>query len=414
MSEFSFASEKVLNICDLNDYVLDYIFQFLFLEDLDCLVQVCKRFFHVVNVHTYAKKSAHLLLTGHRWKFTGGRDVSNSDYRKRIRLFENWRYGKYRESQLFYHQQVYFSMILLDESMLYMTHRGVMRAHPRTKRDNVVQRKATWTLGRNRDPDINWVVKKGHTFFGGLVDGTCFTYNDQKPSYNRQFLMEDIITAVDFEDDLFVCTTKSRSTTFWNRYEEMGQNVLKRKRKLDDAYQTISLSPGGATHLAAGKYHDREKNALKLIDVETGETETLNSPTRAVYHVLWKDNNTLLTGNFDTTFRMVDTRTSKDQAVWTDPYDASVYCLHYDGSYGVLCGMKYNFRVNLYDIRMPKRCIQMYFSSKKRSHYSPVYSLAADSSQLFLVTDHDLRVLDFDVNMSERKDYTHDLVKWLY
>lgn len=148
-------------------------------------------------------------------------------------------------------------------------------------------------------------------------------------------------------------------------------------------------------------------------DFFRGETETLDSPTRAVYHVQWKDHNTLLTGNFDTTFRMVDIRTLRDQAVWTDPYDASVYCLTYDGAYGVFCGMKHNFRVNLYDIRVPKRCIQMYFS-KKHYQYSPVYSIAADHSQLFLVTDHDLRVLDFDVNKAEKKDYTYDLHKWLY
>ncbi|KAL1379745.1 hypothetical protein pipiens_000482, partial [Culex pipiens pipiens] len=54
--------------------------------------------------------------------------------------------------------------------------------------------------------------------------------------------------------------------------------------------------------------------------------------------------------------RLVDTRTAQDEAIWSDPYDASVYCLDYDGAYGVLCGMKQHFRVNLYDLRAPRRC----------------------------------------------------------
>lgn len=140
----------------------------------------------------------------------------------------------------------------------------------------------------------------------------------------------------------------------------------------------------------------------------------MNSPTHAIYQLVWMDSNTILTGNFDTTMRMVDIRTARDEAIWTDPYDASVYCLDYDGAFAVLCGMKYNFRVNLYDLRIPKRCIQMYFPSNKFSQYSPVHSLAADSSQLFVVTDHDLRILNFNCHGMDTKDYTYDLNKWLY
>ena len=66
-----------------------------------------------------------------------------------------------------------------------------------------------------------------------------------------------------------------------------------------------------------------------------------------------KDDNIILTANFDTTFRIFDQRTNRDECIWSDPYDASVYCLEYDGLFGVVCGMKYHNRVNLYDIRVP-------------------------------------------------------------
>lgn len=269
MSAYNCSSEKAANICDLHDYVLDYIFQFLLLEDLDNLAYVCKRFHHIVNTHSYARKSANLLLTGHHWKTCSRVNGSTSNYRKRIRLFENWRYGKYREAQLFYHPKLYFSSILLEKSMLYMTHRGVLKAHQRTKRNNMVQRKASWTLGLPQDPDITWIVKKGQVFFGGQDDGSCFIHDEENEFYIRQHLIEDTITSVDFEADLFVCTTKSKTTSFWSGIEEMGNYMLRWKRNLNAAYQTIQLSPNGGTQLAAGKYHDRAKNALKLIDVET-------------------------------------------------------------------------------------------------------------------------------------------------
>ncbi|XP_055529981.1 F-box/WD repeat-containing protein 4 [Wyeomyia smithii] len=413
----SYNLQICANICDLNDDALAYIFQHLSLDDLDRLVAVCKRFYFVVNTYVYAMISAHLLRTGHRRLRNStslpSRDLHDFSYRKRICLHDNWRYGRYLEKQMFYHGMIYFSQIILESKMLYMTHRGQLRAHKRiaNRNDNVIIRKPSWTIGLFTSSDITWMVKKEDLIFTGRMDGSCSIYDRGNRISRFYQLSNSPVTSVDFDGDLFVCTNKSESTTFWSGNRKLD---LEKKLELSDGYQTIKLCPNGKRQLAAGRYSDREKKALKLIDVESGKTTTLNSSTRAVYHVLWKDSNTVLTGNFDTTFRVVDTRTSRDEAVWTDPYDASVYCLDYDGAHSVLCGMKYNFRVNSLDLRMPKRCIQMYFSSKMLSHYSPVYSLAADTSQLFIVTDHDLRILNFDADYADKKDYTYDLVKWYY
>lgn len=134
------------------------------------------------------------------------------------------------------------------------------------------------------------------------------------------------------------------------------------------------------------------------------------SETNLVYDILWKDDETLLTGNYDTTFRLFDCRTNADQCIWTDPYDLSVYCMCYDGNYAVLCGMQYHCRVNLYDLRMSNKYIQLYFPNM---HYpgsrgsSPVYSVANDQSQMFVATDRNLRVFDFDADWAKAKDYTN-------
>lgn len=108
---------------------------------------------------------------------------------------------------------------------------------------------------------------------------------------------------------------------------------------------------------------------------------------------------------------MFDLRTNADEAIWADPYDLSVYCLSYDGNYGVLCGLQYHGRVNLYDIRMPEKCVQMYFPKiKDHMHNSPVYSVASDQCEMFIVTDQNLRVFDFNADWAPTKDYTSSYV----
>ncbi|XP_055613746.1 F-box/WD repeat-containing protein 4 [Uranotaenia lowii] len=407
------GTQSPLTICDLNDDVLACIFGYLPLDDLDNLHRTCHRFRTVVRCYVYSRLSADLLRTGHRHRPEARRDLFNFDYRKRISLEANWRQGRYSEKYFFYHRLLYFPQIILERRWLYVTDQGQFRAHQRTPNGRMLLDRPTWTICSEKEPDINWVVKKKARLFGGRSDGTCFLYDFNTRQYRSEQLADDFITAVDFEGQHFVYSTKTRSTGFFTErdYEDWR---LEPKRIVGEAYQTIKLCPDGGARLAAGKYHDPDKSALRLIDVESGSTTQMESPSRAVYQLTWKDSNTILTGNFDTTFRVVDTRTNKDEAVWVDPYDASVYCLDYDGANAVLCGMKYNFRVNLYDLRVPKRCVQMYFSSKNVSHYSPVYSLASDCSQLFVVTDHDLRILNFDADSSQAKDYTSDLNTWLY
>lgn len=81
--------------------------------------------------------------------------------------------------------------------------------------------------------------------------------------------------------------------------------------------------------------------------------------------------------------------------------------LDYDGLFGVLCGMKYNCRVNLYDLRVPNKFIQMYFPSLKKWRSSPVYSVTSDISQMFIATDQNIRVFNFNNDKALHKDYSN-------
>lgn len=110
------------------------------------------------------------------------------------------------------------------------------------------------------------------------------------------------------------------------------------------------------------------------------EVTKLASNASSIYDLQWKDNNVILTGHYDTTFRLFDIRTNCDELIWLDPYDLAIYSISYDGNFGVLCGMKYHCRVNLYDLRVPNKYIQLYFPKQRypgaKGISSPAYQVS--------------------------------------
>lgn len=134
----------------------------------------------------------------------------------------------------------------------------------------------------------------------------------------------------------------------------------------------------------------------------------LNSRTVSVYSIVWRDANSLLTASYDSMLRLFDVRSNANEMVWMDPFDSALFSLAYDGLHGVVCGMNYHCRVNLYDLRKPRDFVQMYYPTMDADvmyRGSPVYSLACDSSQLFIATDHNLRVLDFTADWAVERNY---------
>uniref|UniRef100_A0A182MVV0 F-box domain-containing protein n=1 Tax=Anopheles culicifacies TaxID=139723 RepID=A0A182MVV0_9DIPT len=394
-------------LCDLDEYSLEHVFLYLTVADLDRCVLVCKKFQHIIQRFVFPKKCMHTLVAGSRQ----GAALSLYTFtrRKRVKLDENWRYGRYEERAYFNHNVMYISQLAIDRDWLYMTHRGRLQAHRRLKNRQMVDNKSEWAIGVARDSDITSLVKRDDRFFMGRMDGKIQIYDLDADKLYLQTITNDIIKAVDFNANVYAVTTKNESTYILNHsllepdiLDEDDPELLQHTFVHPQAYETIKLND---TQLAVGKFHCSSKQALQLIDLYSCTTIQLNSPSTAVYDVLWMDEHCILSGNFDTTMRLVDTRTGSDEACWTDPYNASVYCLSYNGTYAVHCGMKYHYRANLYDIRVPDRCVQMYFPSKRHNNYSPVYRIATDCSQMFLVTDHNLRILNFDADWAATKDY---------
>lgn len=263
---------------------------------------------------------------------------------------------------------------------------------------------------REEQTEITHFVKKDDVVFAGLSNGSTITYdfNEKSTVVDRCFGAgsTEFVNCVDFREDLFCVAGKSNTVVLRMETELDCIQALEKQFEFHQGFQCLRLLPQDKSKLAAGKYHDKKRRALCLIDVETGVLEELESVTTAVYNLTWKDENIVLTANFDSTLRLTDIRTKRDQLIFQDIYDSSIYCLDYDGRNGVVCGMKH-FRVNLYDLRMPRRFVQMYFPKHTNFNRSPVYSISCDNSQLYIQTDTNLRILDFNSDHTKSRDFSN-------
>lgn len=56
----------------------------------------------------------------------------------------------------------------------------------------------------------------------------------------------------------------------------------------------------------------------------------LASDSTSIYDMQWKDNNVILSGHYDTTFRLFDLRTNCDEHIWVNLVQIPVFvnCIH--------------------------------------------------------------------------------------
>ncbi|XP_037907404.1 F-box/WD repeat-containing protein 4 isoform X2 [Hermetia illucens] len=393
-----------VGFCDLNVYVVLKILDYCDESDIENLYFTCSKLQDIIEHSIYYRRSLDLIMTGHKGNSANCKRYS---YRERIKMNENWINGRYRELVLFHHRKWYPSKVLLESDLFYMSHAGAIRVHKRT-RNEAVDRRYLCELSSLEESDISHFTKKGNTIFAGRVCGSCFIYEDNYLTEQRLHGIKEYLTCVDFIDSTFITST-DKTTKLWSKSIELGLINFELVKDFKEPYKCLRISESG-DKIACGMYTDFGRRALREIDIETGTKRIFDSNTLSIYDLRYKDENTILTANFDTTFRMFDRRTNRDEIIWMDPYDASFYCLEYDGLYGVVCGMKHFCRVNLYDIRVPRKFMQMYFPALRRSQGSPVYSVTCDSRYLFVVTDHNLRVLDFKADWATVRDYRNIFV----
>ncbi|KAH8378970.1 hypothetical protein KR009_002334, partial [Drosophila setifemur] len=399
--------ESRLKLTDLNTYCLLKIFDYLSEADLLRLSMASRFLEGIINSNIFAKWAMDLLLCGIRDNpSVNQRNFFRLPNFRRIQISRNWVKGVYEQRPYFHHDPMFPTKLCLESDALYITHASYLRRYRRTRED-AMDRLYEKEIYTSASTDISDFVKKQNTIFAGRTCGSCFLYDDGYViAEQRMHASNEYLHCVDFLNSLYVTSTDT-CCKLWQRSQEFGQTHFDLVMELNRAFKSMKLSADGQW-LFGGLYTDKDRKALRAIDVETGEEMVFNSDTMSVYDLKIKDDQVLFMANFDTTLRMFDRRVDSDVATWEDPFDSSFYCLEYDGLYAVLAGTSMHARVNLYDIRMPKH-VQMYFPGRSWRHdgFSPVYSLACDSQYMFIATDHNLRVFDFSCSLGTARDYNN-------
>ncbi|ALC43821.1 CG33969 [Drosophila busckii] len=396
-----------LKLIDLNIDCLLGIFKYCTEKDLIALCQANNYICSVIEQHIFYALTKDLLLCGHRNRpCIEERNRTQLTYLERLQISRNWLKGVYEERPYYHHAQMFSSRLCLSSDTLYITHARYLRKYRRAGPE-ALQRRYDEEISTPSKSDISDFVKKDNTIFAGRVCGTCFVSDTDGITEQAMHNAKEYLYCVDFVEDTFATSTDT-CCKLWKRSREFGLSHFDLFMQLQHSFKSMKVSDDGQW-LFGGLYTDkRNRRALRAVHLESGEEIVLNSDTISIYDLKIKDDQVLFTANFDTTFRMFDRRCDRDVYIWEDPFDSSLYCLEYDGLYAVLCGAKHHSRVNLYDIRVPGKYIQLYFPGRTRQYYksSPVYSIACDSQYMFVATDHNLRVFDFKANFGVQRDYS--------
>lgn len=174
---------------------------------------------------------------------------------------------------MFHQKQFNPSRIHLEKELLYITHGGQLRVHKRVKNRQILSRKPCKTYGTETESDITSFTKKDGTIFIGRRDGhvtIISTDSNETPILNERIDTTNTnrLEYVDFDADLFVTTTLN-TTSLWRRQYELGIPFLEPIAELNGGgNKCLRLSPD-AERLASGKYNERARTALHLVDIET-------------------------------------------------------------------------------------------------------------------------------------------------
>ncbi|XP_060656682.1 F-box/WD repeat-containing protein 4 [Drosophila nasuta] len=395
-----------MKLTDLNVDCLLGVFKYCSERDLVNLYKANNYLGSVIEQYVFYAMTMDSLLCGHRNRpCVERRNQSQMTYFERLQVARNWLSGIYLERHYFHHAQMFPSKLCVDADALYITHANYLRKYLRTGPESL-QRRYAEEISTPTISDISDFVMKQNTIFAGRVNGSCFVRDGDGITEETLHHAKEYLFCVDFVDDVYASSTDT-CCKLWKRSQEFGLSHFDLFMNLQRSFKCMKLSDDGQW-LFGGLYTDAGRRALRGIHTESGEEQVFNSNTISIYDLKMKDDQVLFTANFDTTFRIFDRRIDRDVCIWEDPFDSSFYCLEYDGLYAVLCGAKYHSRVNLYDIRVPGKYIQLYFPGRTRQHHrsSPVYSLACDSQYMFVATDHNLRVFDFRTNYGIKRDYS--------
>ncbi|KAM4702833.1 F-box/WD repeat-containing protein 4 [Rhinophrynus dorsalis] len=440
------------HLLHLPEEILLLIFSYLDTQALGRLGQVCRKLQHFISRDSVWRQIAKKCLNS-GFLQQGTDTVSGISVKERVRVSQNWKYGRCRRDILLKWKRkqvtsffagslsiVHFAVdinifmpafpfskytqkqtvddagvvlmtiptllstlmpwIHLDGDLLYLSQAEEIRAYRLHPHSNGLHRRPFSVFLGHQEDVCRFVLTNSHLISGG-GDGKIVLHKVHS-SVSIQFTAhEQDVNCVDCHGGILVSGSRDRTAKVWTMSSSRVCQCL-HTIQTEDRVWSVAINPV-LSSFVTGTACCGHTSPLRIWDLQSGQLMTcLGMDFRrgaGVLDVCYETPYTLLSCGYDTYIRYWDTRTSTRRCVkeWEEPHDSALYCMQSDGNHMIASGSSYYGVVRLWDKRM-NQCLQSFSLSSPTS--SPVYCLRFNTSRLYAALASTLHVLDFTVSGS--------------
>lgn len=390
--------------------ILLLIFEYCHALDLVRLRAVCTRFYDVVNDEVlWYRRTKHSIATNQVSKRFRARCNPVLCQRTKWQVTHNWEYGRYQKRILFSQPRKLMPWIQLTGDVLWWSGEsqlcGYWRSDPFNVNNKIYHQdthsdickfivRDDYIISGHRDGNLKF-------WFRNIVWGVNYYYTGIEDAHSRD------INAVDETGNLVITGSADGVVKAWTspRDENNFSNLPLATIRISDRIWSLAADPTGSK-VAIGS-SGTSGPALYICDtINFNHSHVINHQWRqgaGILDMVWENPHTLLTCGYDTCIRKWDLRIGKCVSYWSDPTDATIYCISSDYNYTMVTGTQFNCKAVLWDQRKPQY-VQLYFMNLRRMS-SPVYSVSFDSSHLYGATDQTVIEVKFSGQPNIKQNY---------
>ncbi|KAK2584702.1 hypothetical protein KPH14_007036 [Odynerus spinipes] len=398
--------------------VLILIFNYCHAFDLVRLSEVCTRFYDIIHEDTlWKKRSKQPLATNQASARFRERCNPLLCLRTKWHVSHNWQYGRYEKRFLFSQKTKLMPWLQLTDDTLWWSGGGRLCGFRRSEplRETV--------LVFNEDDigsDICKFVVKEEYIISGHRDGSLKFWTKTKRGGNHIYFNIDRahssdVNAVDKTGQIIVSGAGDGTVKVWRSPNRRYAEAPLASINVRDRVWSVVADPTGLK-FAVGSSGNSDGPPLHIFDTECCSiSDVVKHNWRrgaGILDMVWDNPHTLLTCGYDTYIRKWDIRCGMCVSSWSDPTNATLYCISSDYQHTLVTGTQFNCKAVLWDQRQ-KNYVQLYFMNLRRMS-SPIYSISFDSCHLYGATDQHLAELTFSGYSYKEINYKEILTyKWL-
>ena len=413
-------NDNKLGLDSLPADVLLTVFKYLDRTSLGRVSQVCVRFRDIAYTDCLWLDAARDSLASNMLdQEVARRSQEQLSARDRVRVGQCWARGDLRESLVAVQNTKFMPRLQLDNKRLWVSWGSRIWCHPRLP-GGAIAKHTTRVLRGHSDDVSKFVVSEGMVVSGGRDRALCgWSATSGQFLFARRYCHGGEITAVDVAAQGRVIVTGSRDKHLlvWNVQEDPDSSALLpvpvHRACVEDRVWSLATNSTGL--LCVGTAATRGVAPLKLYDLATGNQyidlgHHLKNGA-GMLDLAWLSHSTFLSCGYDTFTRLWDTRCGGHVRAWEEPHDESVYCLATDRANCLVTGTARHGRVRVWDMRSSSALYMRHAAPARRGQSSPVYSLAMDSTNMYVALDQSLNHWAFSNIYNDNSKQRHGVIR---